>query len=515
MLQVTGLAIASVLMSAVFAQDARNAAVPGPARKFSAFSWTHMSHIPEARNRWNRQDLTDMVVIAPWTSLDEAALRLNALPSGKRWVMMFLITDNLANNPVDYCVRREYRMETTYVRQPAMPVLRSGKRVSAVQKWQMVPIQRRIASDQLTSTRGVWMDRGIVETRARVLAIMTGLKSRGVDLNGVIVDNETNLHVSHFIQAPGSFDAIQSDPRWPALASSLGLPVQLPIISWGSDLYFKWTQVMSGRFDQAMNAGVYEPIRSIYPQAQCSNYCSGAIRPGSAWPDLHGHLDVRETRGFGTHDSEEFYGWTTPNRTNKTMGAKLCSEPWRAFRAEVMKVRGMFASSSRPKHAWIGASSWPGETWGKVSLYGSDYWDETVIQLGMHGINTFLLYSPYLPGSTADVTSQRVSLVDSDQDRMQMILGELNQFAGACSDIRVKSPAVGLNDRVIIGGRTDGTQIVWRISFERSVDSATLRFADGSTLTVQPDQGRLGTWLTLSAARLPVAVTVDDGSRGE
>jgi hypothetical protein len=516
MLHAIGLNIATALLAALVSVGSVEDSIPGPLRKFSAFSWTHMSHIPEARGRWSRRDLTDMVVIAPWTSLDDAAARLVALPAGKRWIMLFIITDSMANNPRDYCTRLEYRIETKYV--PAAPVLStksaSGRAASrqqlAMARLQasspLVPVQYRTSSTVLTSTRGVWMDIGIADTRQKVKGIMDGLKARGVVLDGVIVDNETTLHVSHYIQTPGSFAAIQADPRWPALATSLGLPTKFTDINWGSDLYFKWTQVMAGRFDQALNAAVFAPIRSAFPNAVCSNYCSGAIAPGKAWPDVHGHLDLRTTAGFGTHDSEEFYGWTTSNRTSKVTGSLPASAAWRAFRLELVKIRAMRASSSRPKHAWIGAKSWAGEDWGKVSLFGSGLWEEMVLQLGISGVNTYLLYSPYLPGQSKEVTGQRISIVDSDQDRLQNVLAELNEFAGDCSDVCALSPMPSWNDSVLVSGRVSPRGIVWRISFAEEVQSAEVRFSDGEVVVVRPDVGKFGTWLTRAVSKRIITV---------
>jgi hypothetical protein len=508
MLFACALATASVAFAAGLGVVTENRTSPGPARKFSAFSWTHMAHIPQARDRWHRRDVTDMVVIAPWTQLDDAAARLAALPPGKRWVMFFIITDKLADDPRDYCVRREVKIETAYVREPSS---QTGRAVASARQGvsgRLVPIQRRVVSEVPTSYRGIWMDHGISEVRSRVQAIMSGLKSRGAVVDAVVVDNETTLHSSFFIQRPGSFAAIQADPRWPATAASLGLPVKLPDVSWGSDAYFRWNQVMAGRFDRAMNAAVYQPIRNAYPNAACSNYCSGPILPGFAWPDTHGHLDLRATNGFGTHDSEEFYGWTTPNRTRKTTGQSATTDPWRSFRAEMVKARGMFASSARPKHAWIGAKSWPGEEWGRVSLHGSAYWEEMILQLGMHGISTFLLYSPYLPADTAEVTNLRISTVDSDQDRMQGPLDELNDIAGACSDVRVPVPPISWDSQVIISGRRVGSEVLYRVSFESGISSAELGFKDGSTVNVYPDSRGTGTWLKLPASKVLERISV-------
>ncbi len=356
------------------------------------------------------------------------------------------------------------------------------------------------------------MDNGLAEVRTRVSSIARGLRARGAEVDGVVVDNETTLHASHFVQNPGSYAAIQADPRWPALADSLGLPRRFADPTWGSSLYFDWTSKLAGRFDQALNSAVYMPMREVFPSVQCSNYCSGPITPTAAWPDVHGHLDKRTTAGFGTHDSEEFYGWTTPARAQRTAGSAETSDPWRAFRVEIAKARGMAASSPRPKHAWIGASSWSGESWAKVSLYGSGLWEEMLLQIGMHGIETFLVYSPYLPSASAEETRSRISLVDGDQDRVQLAIAELNQTAGACSSVRTDSPRVDWNSSAVMTGRVIGNETLWRISVSEKNSIAEITFDDGRRIEVQSDAGRYGTWVKLPKAMRPVSVRSSERS---
>ena len=67
---------------------------------------------------------------------------------------------------------------------------------------------------------------------------MQRLKALGAPIDGVAIDNETTLHAANFLGTPGSLAAIEQDPRWPSLAASMGLPVRVSDMSWGSPSYY-------------------------------------------------------------------------------------------------------------------------------------------------------------------------------------------------------------------------------------------------------------------------------------
>ena len=108
------------------------------------------------------------------------------------------------------------------------------------------------------------MDAGIAMVRARVQTAMQRLKALGAPIDGIAIDNETTLHAANFLGTPGSLAAIERDPRWPALASSMGLPLRVSDMSWGSPVYYLWTERMAARFDAAMNAAPW-PLTGITP----------------------------------------------------------------------------------------------------------------------------------------------------------------------------------------------------------------------------------------------------------
>jgi hypothetical protein len=500
-----------VLLAAAFATAASPAA--GPGERFEAFSWIH---VPNADSRWRGPNVSTMVEIAPWTTIPDAARRLKALPPGDRWVMLFIVTDDMANHPSDRCVRQRVELQTTYVDAAPTPSQSSKARTArgaALTKQAppvKVPVTRRVVTRQMTEFRGPWIDNGVAATRSRMQAIMNGLKAAGAEVDGVIVDNETTLDAAHFMGRTGSLAAIEADPRWPALAASLGLPRSLSGMSWGNSLYFAWTKVMSGRFDQALGQAVHVPIKTAFPNAVVSNYCSGNIAAQAAWPDINGHVDVRSTPGFGTHDSHEFYGWLAPGRVAKVAGGSDTSDAFMALRLEVFKIRGMNASSSRPKHAWIASKSWSGETWGRVPLKDSAMWDELVMQLALNGIEDFLHFSPYLPADPWAPGEAFLSRITQDHDSLEAVLAELNAAMGDATGrpLGVAQPTWG--ERVIASGRVVGDEVVWRFSFDAGIDSVTVTFSDGASVRIDREPGRSGAWFRHPAAR---SLRMEQGGR--
>jgi hypothetical protein len=487
---------------------------------FQAFTWAR-NHPASTGN------VTGMIQVDPWCNLEDVAQRLKALPDGKRFIVFWWMTDDMCDNPADRCVERVWETRTRWVPAPtpattsksAAPAKSSGPTLASAgrapgsataaavkpaaasstsRSSALIAVTERVQVDRLTSFRGPWIDRGVQTVRTRVGAAMQRLKQLGASVDGVAVDNETTLHAAHFLSNDGSLAAIQSDPRWPALAKSMGLPAQLTGMSWGSDLYFLFTERMAGRFDAAMNQAVFQPIRAAFPNAVVSNYCSNRVTAAHASPDVNGHLDRRASAGFGTHDNHEFYGWSAPAKIARFAGVDPVNQSWLSFRAEVHRIRGMNASSHRAKSAWIAARSWPGESWGPVAFAGTALWDELVLQLGMHGVRQFLEFSPEAPGmSSHENLVQRAS----DRAALDALLAELNDTVAGAGAGFLTSQQPSWNDRVIATGRIVGERVVWRFSFAEGVKGVTVTMDDGTQVYLSPDEDRRGTWFSHSTAR--------------
>lgn len=491
---------------------------------FQAFTWAgnHPAASPH---------VTPMIQVDPWSNLEDVAQRLKALPAGKRFIVFWWMTDDLCDHPEDRCVERVWEVRTRWMPAPTPasasrssaasasktggPVLASSGRAGATattttasQSKALVPFTERVRVDRPTAFRSPWVDRGIETVRARVTSTMMRLKELGASVDGVAVDNETTLHAAGFLGRDGALAAVQADPRWPSLARAMGLPVHLTDMSWGSDLYFLWTERMAGRFDAAMNRAVFQPIRALFPNAVVSNYCSNRVSAAFASPDVNGHLDRRHSAGFGTHDNHEFYGWSAPAKIARFAGIGPVDESWISFRAEVHRIRGMNASSARPKSAWIASRSWRGEPWGPIAFAGSSTWDELVLQLGMHGVDHFLEFSPK---STGMSTQQDLLQRTEDRAALDALLTELEGRIGSAGAGLLTAQQPSWSDRVIATGRVVHDRVVWRFSFADGVKGVTVTMDDGTQVYLAPDADRRGTWFSHSSSRS--LVTEDAGAR--
>ena len=489
-------------------------AAPASADDFRAFTWGNSDPVATP-------NLMPMVRLSRDSNLDDVAKQLKQLPVGSRYLLLFLYPNDLADNPADRCMRQVVTLSTRLVAAPTSGKSAASARVApskistgrtaatTAAAPTMVPVTVRTVTNVATPFRGPWMDNGIAAVKARVTAMVAGLKARGVAPDGFILDNETTLHATHFMGTEGAFAAVQADPRWATLSTQLGLPKDIAspsVMYWGSPAYYKWTDVMSARFDAAMNAAVYQPIRAAFPSAVVSNYMSSRVTSANVSPDITGKLDTYSTAGFGTHDTGEFYGMLTGMRMQAMVGSMNAmgsgaGDAWAAFRLEVHKVRGLMASSSRPKQAWIAARSW-GDAWSEpgiqVGFASSPYWDEMVLQLGMHGISTFLNWNP-----DAWMESQDASAYNRASDRAALdgLLAELDARTGAAVGTSAVLKQPTWDDRVIATGRRVGSQMVWRFSFDEGIDSVQVSFTDGTTATVAPDAGRRGAWFSYPATK--------------
>ena len=489
-------------------------AAPASADDFRAFTWGNAD--PAAT-----PNLTPMVRLSRDSNLDDVAKQLKQLPAGSRYLLLFMYPNDLADHPSDRCMRQVVTLSTRLVAAPTSGKTATSARVApskistgrtaatTAAAPTMGPVTVRTVTNVATPFRGPWMDNGIATVRARMTAMVAGLKARGVAPDGFILDNETTLHATHFMGTEGAFAAVQADPRWATLSTQLGLPKDIAspsVMYWGSPAYYKWTDAMSARFDAAMNAAVYQPIRAAFPSAIVSNYMSSRVTSANVSPDITGKLDTYSTAGFGTHDTGEFYGMLTGMRMQAMVGSMNAmsggaGDAWAAFRLEVHKVRGLMASSTRPKQAWIAARSW-GDAWSEpgiqVGFASGPFWDEMVLQLGMHGISTFLNWNP-----DAWMESQDHSAYNRAADRATLdgLLAELDARVGAAVGTSAVLKQPTWDDRVIATGRRVGSQMVWRFSFDEGIDSVQVSFTDGSSATVSPDAGRRGAWFSYPATK--------------
>ena len=484
-------------VAAIVALDASAAR----AEDFRAFTW-------RPSDPADTPNLSPMVWVARDSDLGFVATQVKSLPTGSRYLLMFEFINDLATNPFDRCAPGMANASSAPLATGA-----SVPKIGIAPQSGGGPLVGVVVPIGLTTQRGPWIDAGIGAVQARMNALVTTLAALGVEVDGFVFDNETTLHASRFLPVPSAFSTIQADPRWMGLAVQLGLPFDISspqAMYWGSTIYYRWAEVMAGRFDNAMNTAVYTPIRSAYPQATASNYNSAAVTAGHETPDITAMLDRYATTGFGTHDTFSFYGHLTPLRIAASTGLALpmAGNAWVALRLEVHKVRGLFASNgSRPKFAWIAPRSYTGNPGSAVfvGFAGTPYWDEMVLQLGMSGISTFLNWSP------DDPPNRRIHSSDQYQDQVALdgLLSELDAMVGQSPATRLALNQPTWSDRVLASARLVGSDMLWRFSFDAGIESVDVRFTDGTTATVVREQGRAGGWL-----RYPVSKKIVMDRRG-
>jgi len=326
-------------------------------------------------------------------------------------------------------------------------------------------------------------------------AFFDSLLTAGAEIDSLVLDNETDLAADQFFGGNGdNFRAIQADPRFPVLAARLGFSqLNTEDLLWGSTQYRRWSEILLADFDAAHHRAVAEPFLARWPSATVSNYGSAPISQSHPIPDVSGNPSVRGGIGFGTHDSIDFYGLALRWLKLRTFqGVQLNDTPFDMFRMNVHRFRSIASVSTKPMYPWIG--SWGlgtrQDTEYPSPLSLSNYWDENVIHLVMHGCDTLLLFNPraWRPGDDASVFN-----LPSDQARLHQIVGDLNiRLASATSARWIRLPS--LDESVIATGRRIAGGTLWRFTFAPGVAGLVIARTDGSLLRVDPEPGHAGAW---------------------
>lgn len=404
--------------------------------------------------------MTPMVCAFPNADPVLIAQQLRTRPPGARVLLIANMTEELVENPNDRC--RSLQPD---------------------------------GSIAITSFRGPWVTAGESALRIKMSAFFEALLTAGAEIDSLVLDNETDLAADQFFGESGdNFNAIQADPRFPALAARLGFAqLNTEDLLWGSTQYRKWSEILLADFDAAHHRAVAEPFLARWPSATVSNYDSAPISQSHPIPDMSGNPSVRGGSGFGTHDSIEFYGLALRWLKLRTFqGVPLNDTPFDMFRINVHRFRSIAKVSTKPMYPWIG--SWGlgtrQDTEYPSPLSLSNYWDENIIHLAMHGCDTLLLFNPraWRPGDDAS----RFNLA-SDQARLHDVVADLNiRLASATSSRWVRLPS--LNESVVATGRRVAGGTLWRFTFAPGVSGVAIARTDGTLLRVDPELGRAGAW---------------------
>jgi hypothetical protein len=427
-------------------------------------------------------NMRKMVDAYPEYKVEDIARRLNAMPEGQRVLLLMRFTDRLADHPLDRCRTVDSKGRVT-----------------------------------LTQWAGPWCNNGEAEARTAVTRLFNGLKAAGVKtIDALVLDNETTFWAGRYVRADGANTAaIEADPRFPALAKRLGFN-KLNKLAWGGREYNRWNDVVLPDFDAALSRAVIVPFRTIWPKAMICNYGSAPIQARYMTPDMGGLGITYGGTGFGTHNSLSFYGnslhWI---RGAAFAGTKLNDTPFDMFRMNVHRIRAANASSRRAMLPWIantslglnGEQNEPGNGLGGYAspIANTQYWDENVIQLVMHGCDTLLLFNP---AAWRKDQNPAIWNKTEDQARLSGLIDDINARLGTAVGASRWFTLPGLEDRVLTTGRRVAGGTLWRFSFAPGVASVVVSLKSGEVREVLPEEGGVGAWYFESDSE-PLAVKAD------
>jgi len=429
----------------------------------------------------NSPNMTGMVRVYPDAKPADVAKMLAAKPAGQRVLCMLGFTEILASHPQDACRKVGPNGKVTLTKYP-----------------------------------GPWCDSGAIVARRQVETFLDGLRAAGVPvIDALVLDNETTFWAGRYITSDGAnVNAIEADPRFPALAKRLGFK-KLNRLAWGSNEYHRWNEVVSADFDAALQRVVAQPFLARWPKASVCNYGSAPIAQGHMTPDMSGHGIVHGGRGFGTHASISFYGESLPwIRNRQFLGATLNDSPFDMFRINMHRARATLANGRRLM-PWIASRSLgcngegrePGSDLGayRAPIANTQYWDESVIQLVMHGCDTLLMFNP-----AAWRNDQNASLWNraEDQTRLAAIVADMNSRLSGLAGASRWFTLPGLEDRVLTTGRRVAGGTLWRFSFAPGVASVVVSLKSGEVREVLPEEGGVGAWYFESDSE-PLAIKSD------
>lgn len=172
-----------------------------------------------------------------------------------------------------------------------------------------------------------FFENGIKASRAKWTFLMQELKKRGVEFDYFSTENEVGF-VNWGI-SPEGLRAIENDPRWPALATELGLPLDLTNTIGGlqnREMVTRFNHQISKRVYEAFHKGMWEPIFEAYPhlKTKSSDYAKFEVLPPwrsfdpNSWP-MHLHTEPKSP-----------YLFTQGSDLNYLSCGQLCQYEWLA-----------------------------------------------------------------------------------------------------------------------------------------------------------------------------------------
>jgi hypothetical protein len=409
------------------------------------------------------RNTTSMVTAYPGADAKSIARQLNGRPAGRRALLLLGFTERLGTDAKDAC---------------QVPNGKGGY--------------------TLTTWAGPWTSNGALAVQSLVVPFFDALKREGAMIDLLALDEESDFSAGRYIRDDyANMMAIKADRRFPAIAKRLGFS-NLKLVMWGTKEYFRWNEVLQADFDGALDRVVSAPFRARWKSASVCNYRSAPIASKFMTPDCSGHGLVRGGTGVGTHNSIEFYGlalrWMDGARFS---GAVLSSSAYGMFSQNLHRMRAVRASSPKSLMPWIASYGLGTRATDCMSdfpspISGTPYWDETVLQLAMHGCDTILVYNPH--AWRPEQIAANCNPV-SDQVRLANLIDTINAKLGTAPGVSRWFSLPGLQDRVMATGRRVAGGTMWRFSFAEGVASVTVAMKNGDVREIVPEAGEVGAWL--------------------
>lgn len=424
--------IPGFLFAALTLSRAEPAAVPAatPYEPLYAYAWSRSEPVPDNIHPfvWLKKDFLDPA---------ESAREVLALPAGRRALFSWDLHRDLLTHPKDVC---------------------------------------RTPSGEPTAFQGVWWENGTEAVRQRFDDFFRRFKEAGGVCDAFILDFEDipcNWVLGGGEKAWPHYQAIQSDPRFPALAKLLAFNDLRFVCFWnegkGNDKtrHLKWNTVMGELRAASLNRAIYEPLRKYFPTARMSNYGDYRSRPAFAVPNGDGHDIHRFGLGtvVGTCQSQDFYGtirqlaWRSLDGRNP-----YAATPFNAFRLEANRMRAMILSSPIPVQPWIAHKQFAESLSGKTDLY-----QELIFHIGLCRPECFLLWNPLAP-KMPNANPAHYGSASQDQ-LVSDCLKQLDELlAGPAPRDSLVKGLIPWGDPFVLTGRLAGDRSVWRLT--RDPDSA-------------------------------------------
>lgn len=272
-------------------------------------------------------------------------------------------------------------------------------------------------TNELTAYRCPYLENGTQITQTKFQDFFNAFSQAGGRINYLVLDSEIGLSNWHLGNTPAPYDAIESDQRFTThtlpelleMAANAGRPSLTfePLSKIGTnysnrDEIGAWNALMYERVGDALVKAVYDPVRSLYPAVQMSDY--GYFDHNSDYPiyDPNGWPLAQFGTGkvVGTHGAPSLYGKILqlhyPSRS--PTGEEFPATAFNAFRYDVNTMRSVMLGTKITQGSDlknVKVSPWiPYRSFTNAPYRNSDFYQEMIYHTVLAGADHLLLWNP-------------------------------------------------------------------------------------------------------------------------